>query len=161
MLRTAHRILAAFMVLWMPFCCCQVRAAAHVAAHVAVGHAASTGEVGGSCCAATDCCGNEFAEHPGEAVDGCCTPHEGSPHAPAKGADCCTTCKERVPPPAAPSLLPADTVGAELPPWQEAPVVAAASDVPPRHARVLQGDAGPPPRPAGRDALTLNAVLLI
>lgn len=156
----AHRILAAFMVLWMPFCCCQVRAAAHAAAHAAAGNPTAAWHADAPCCTGAACCGAD--ESAGEEpAASCCAPDPGRGQEPAKGKDCCTSCKERVPPPAGAVLLPTDSHGTDLPPCQGHVLATTAADGPAFRVDSSHGDAGPPAKPSGRDALARHSVLLI
>jgi hypothetical protein len=152
----ARQFLVAFLAAWLPFCCCQVRAAAAVVAHA--GHRMAETDVP-SCCqerTSDDCC----------APAGCCDAapdadrhdHEGK--APAKG-DCCVSCKERALPAAAPTI-DVDTVGTVD---FVAQAVLATDALPVRGACAVPGaaahDTGPPGAPGGRTALAMHSVLVI
>ena len=137
-----RRALFAFLAAWMPFCCCQVRAAARAIAH------APHVEASERCC-----CDEPAAE---EADAGCCG-HE----RPTGEPECCTTCKDRVGPVApaieVPDLSPQlDAVSTALLADAER---ACATGTVPGEASLL--DTGPPWRPHGRAALALHATLLI
>lgn len=152
----ARQFLVAFLAAWLPFCCCQVRAAAAVVAHA--GHRATDAEP-------RPCCREE-------ATDDCCTPagccdaapdagrHDHDGKAPAKG-DCCVSCKERALPATAPAI-DVDTVGtvdfvAQAVCALPKPAVHAACAAPGTAAH----DTGPPGSPGGRMALAMHSVLVI
>ena len=147
------QFLAAFLACWMPFCCCQVRAAAMAVAHVA--HADD-----GDRDHRPACCRAQSAEPACDAErhDGCCDEAGGDRGAPAKGT-CCVSCKDRSLPPAVQGdLLPAISVDfvatAVLADGWAAQADAGAPEAG-RH------DRGPPPLPGGRAALALHSVLVI
>lgn len=155
----AHQAIAALLALWMPFCCCQVRAAAHAVAHVAAGDRGSAAHGAHGCCDGAPrtaaCCDAASDGNDG----GCCDPDQGGTSDRTPGADCCTSCKERTPPPPAPSIDHADAIGVDLPPTVGQPGPAPAAE---GHERTAAHghDTGPPPRPAGREALALHSILL-
>ena len=143
--RLARQILLLFMAAWMPFCCCQARALAQMIAHAP--HGASAG-----CCTgeAPSCC-RESTE------DDCCGGGDEDP--PADHGNCCPTCKDRVAPAAAPDTIDhapkLDALGTML---LAEFADAAQGDA---HTASAERDTGPPPRPSGRDALSLHSILVI
>ncbi len=151
----AHRLLAAFMALWLPFCCCQARAAARTLVHaVHDGDAAAPCRVDDlpPCCRAAqepagDCCD----EGPGP---------DRSPAAPAPCSDCaaCGALKAKAAAPEVPEIEH-DSVGV---------VDAALLAVPQTDEPGARADAAsrpcanaPPWKPGGRAALALHATLVI
>lgn len=152
----ARQFLVAFLAAWLPFCCCQVRAAAAVVAHA--GHRAADAEP-------RPCCADEAADDCGSPI-GCCNAapgadrHDHDGKAPAKG-DCCVSCKERALPAAAPTI-DVDTVGTFD---FVAQAVCALPPLPVRAACAAPGaaahDTGPPGSPGGRAALAMHSVLVI
>ena len=151
------QLLAAFLALWMPFCCCQVRAAAAAVAHVA--HPAATGEDHRPACCREKAPGKASGKTPdAERHDGCCDESGDEQGAPSKGA-CCVSCKDRsLPPTAHADLLPALSVDfvatAVLAQWWAARAESVGPDV-------RRSDRGPPPSPGGRTALAMHSVLVI
>lgn len=137
-----RRALFAFLAAWMPFCCCQVRAAARSIAHAPHAEAVER------------CCCEEAAAD--EADAGCCGTER-----PAGDTECCATCKDRVGPVApaveVPDLSPQlDVVSTALLADAER-----ASEASSTVGATPLLDTGPPPRPHGRTALALHATLLI
>jgi hypothetical protein len=148
----ARQLLVAFLVAWLPFCCCQVRAAA-----VAVAHAGHASGAAAATKAVPACCRDDA----GDDADACCAPDAPvGDTAPVK-TDCCTSCKERVLPPAAPAL-DVDTVGTID--FVATAVLAVPEPVLPAsacRAPGLRADTGPPAPPGARLALALHSVLVI
>ena len=145
----ARQLLVAFLVCWMPFCCCQVKAAAAAVAHAS--HSASE-DRRPPCCRARD-----QARHDAPAgTDDCC--QDGGADRTAPKGSCCVACKERsLPPSLDGTAVPAPTVDAIATAmladgWTAAPGTVACL----AHA----DDTGPPP-PGGRAALALHSLLLI
>ena len=150
------QFLAAFLALWMPFCCCQVRAAAAAVAHVAhVAGIAAANDHRPACCREASSGGGSDAD----GHDGCCDEQGGDDHgAPAKGS-CCVSCKERLLPPAVQGdLLPAMSIDFVATAVLADGWAAQAGAVACPEARA---DRGPPPTPGGRAALALHSVLVI
>jgi hypothetical protein len=140
--RISHTLVTLLLAAWLPFCCCQARAAMNaVVAHSA--HSAhSTGANEGCCCS------EEPATDASESKDPC----------PDKSGGCCTSCKDRVLP-SATSVPPADEIGTD---W-----VACAFAL---HVHSTAADAysdgcahstGPPGVRSGRLILQQSGVLLV
>lgn len=153
----AHRLLAALMALWLPFCCCQARAAARTVVHAMhAGDATAACEVDvPACCRAerapaAECCGNADAGvHEADA-----------PPAQAPCDDCaaCGSLKAKAAAPGVPDVEH-DSVGA--PDLALCAVPAAdAQATPGTHASWPSAHA-PPWKPGGRSALALHARLVI
>lgn len=153
----AHRLLAALMALWLPFCCCQARAAARTVAHAmhAGGEAVACVDDVPACCRAeiapdADCCGN--GERGADDAD--------TSSAPAPCDDCaaCGSLKAKAAAPAVPGVEH-DSVGvpdaalSAVPASDEAVATGARASWPRAHA--------PPWKPGGRSALALHARLVI
>ena len=151
-----HRLLAAFMALWLPFCCCQARAAARTLVHAVHG-----GDAAAACGddALPPCC--RAAQEPAE---GCCGdgtgPSDRSPAEPAPCSDCaaCGVLKAKATAPEAPAIEH-DSIGV---------ADAALLAVPAPEAPSARADAAswpranaPPWKPGGRAALALHATLVI
>ena len=144
-----RRALFAFLAAWMPFCCCQVRAAVQIVAHAqhATADCADEAQDEGCCCEVDTAVG---------ADSGCCDSEQ-----PVRDGDCCATCKDRVGPVAPAVELP------DLSPQIDAVATALLADA----ARAVAStpivaaraplDTGPPWRPHGRATLALHATLLI
>jgi hypothetical protein len=154
----AHRLLAAFLALWLPFCCCQARAAARTVVHAVHGEAQATA------CDRSElppCCRDEGAP----AGDSCCGGDEddgpvGEPGGSAPCGDCaaCLSVKVKAIAPDAPpverdSIGTVDATLCALPASEAAPAEASGQAWP--HANA------PPWRPGGRTALRLHARLVI
>lgn len=151
----ARQFLVAFLVAWLPFCCCQVRAAAAVVAHAGHAGAATTDgccdePVREGCCAPARCCD--------AAPDGAGQGHD---RAPAR-ADCCVTCKERALP-STPPAIDVDTFG--IVDFAAEAVLAIDDDDSACGRGSRSGpaarDTGPPGSPGGRATLALHSVLVI
>ena len=144
-----RRVLFAFLAAWMPFCCCQVRAAVQIVARAQHSDAVCADESQDDHC----CCADESAS---AADSGCC----GSER-PVRDGDCCATCKDRVGPVAPAIELP------DLSPQIDAVATALLADAAravastPIAAARAPLDTGPPWRPHGRATLALHATLLI
>ncbi len=144
-----RRALFAFLAAWMPFCCCQVRAAVQIVAHAQHATADCADEA-----QADDCCCEVDAA--AEADSGCCGGEQ-----PVRDGDCCATCKDRVGPVAPAVELP------DLSPQIDAVATALLADAArtvastPIAAARAPLDTGPPWRPHGRATLALHATLLI
>ena len=144
-----RRILFTFLAAWMPFCCCQVRAAVQIVAHVQHAEAACAEAAQDDHC----CCEDRAAE---DAGPGCCDSEQ-----PVRDGDCCATCKDRVGPVAPAVELP------DLSPQVDAVATALLADAERTVTSVTivaaraPLDTGPPWRPYGRATLALHATLLI
>lgn len=153
----AHRLLAAFLALWLPFCCCQARAAARTVVHAMHG-----GDATAACVDELPaCCRAEAAP-----ADGCCgigdaDVHDGdAPPAPAPCEDCaaCGSLKAKAAAPGVPGVEH-DSVGVPdvalctLPASEARATPGAHASWPRSHA--------PPWKPGGRSALALHARLVI
>lgn len=144
-----RRALFAFLAAWMPFCCCQVRAAVQIVAHAQHATAVCADEARDDRC----CCDEDTAADP---VSDCCGSEQ-----PVRDGDCCATCKDRVGPVAPTVEIP------DLSPQLDAVATALLADT----VRVVAStltvgaraplDTGPPWRPHGRATLALHATLLI
>ena len=165
-----HQFLATFMAFWMPFCCCQVRAAAAAVAHAGQGTTAC-GRADDSnlppCCRAKAAHAKAQAAANHHATSGsCCDDDDAAEgnakntgHGKSKGS-CCNSCKERVLPPA-PATIDHDAVGTI-----DFVATAVLADgtlglVRPAAAPLARRDTGPPRAPAGRQALALHSTLVI
>ena len=159
-----HQFLATFMACWMPFCCCQVRAAASVVAHA--GHSTTASEHADDsktppCCRAKASNGTAPAASDHHVSGGCCDDDDSTDtaHGKPKGT-CCVSCKERVLPPA-PVTIDHDEVG-EFDFVATAVLAAAGLGLDPAtDAPLARRDTGPPRAPAGRQALALHSTLVI
>lgn len=134
-----------FLAAAMPLCCCQVGALARAFT--------STAQVGGSCCRES-CCEAE-SQTSEVAQSGCCDGENGSaPHRDC-GGECCKRVATNL---AGPAWTDVHTLAVECClPWI-ATLGNACAGV---DAISLHWETGPPPRPSGRDALALHAVLVI
>lgn len=153
----AHRLLAALMALWLPFCCCQARAAARTVVHAmhAGGAAAACDAEVPACCRAepapvADCCGN--GKQDADDADTSSAP------APCKDCAACGSLKSKAAAPAVPGVEH-DSVGVPdaalraVPASDLAVATGARTSWPRAHA--------PPWKPGGRSALALHARLVI
>lgn len=162
-----QKLLITFMVLWMPFCCCQVRAASMVMAHLMHGSSEGLRESLPACCATqTAHARPSQASSPGSAsgtsteLHGCCSQDEDHNSRSPMGESCCSTCKDRALPPA-PAELNIDTLGTfdfvgslfltDI--WNAHALTCDAS--------IASHDTGPPLEPSGRQTLCLHSTLLI
>jgi|LauGreDrversion4_2_1035121.scaffolds.fasta_scaffold15201_2 hypothetical protein len=155
----AHRFLVAFLSAWLPFCCCQVRGAAQAVVHLS--HETETAQ-GDDCCsrgAAKDACCD------GDADEGACCDsaagEDSSDRAPATKGNCCIACKVRALPPVAPDsvdLVASATVDFVATALLPSPDAGAHASSP---SSACPDATGPPPRPAGRDALSAHSILVI
>jgi len=128
----------------MPLCCCQVGALARAFT--------STAQVGGSCCRVS-CC--EAESQTSEVAQSCCDGENGSaPHRDC-GGECCKRVVTNL---AGPAWTDVHTLAVEccLPRIATLGNACAGVDV-----ISLHWETGPPPRPSGRESLTLHAVLVI
>jgi hypothetical protein len=152
----AHRLLAAFLALWLPFCCCQARAAARTVVHAMHGDpqaaACDPGEL-------PSCCRGE-PERDAGCCDDAAPGSGGAPVQPDPCEDCaaCGAVKAKAVAPDAPTVEH-DSVGTKdvalcTPPASDA------GPVPSAGARWPHANA-PPWRPGGRTALALHARLVI
>lgn len=146
MQRISHTLVTLLLAAWLPFCCCQARAAMHAV----VAKAAQTSDEGDECCSHC-CCSDKPATDDATSDAGERCPAD-------KSGGCCTSCKDRVLP-ASTTVPPADEIGTD---WiacaftlhSDAPIVVASS-VGPGHAT------GPPGVRAGRDILQQSSILLV
>jgi hypothetical protein len=164
-----HQFLATFMALWMPFCCCQVRAAAAAVVHAGQGTSVSEQAEDSKlppCCRAKAARGKPQAVSAHPATSSCCDEDgaaqdtaKDNGHGKSKGS-CCTSCKERVLPPA-PVTIDHDAVGTID--FVATAVLAEGTLglARPAAAPLARRDTGPPRAPAGRQALALHSTLVI
>jgi len=139
-----HLILM-FLAAAMPLCCCQVGALARAFN--------STAQVGGSCCRVS-CCEAE-SQTSEVAQSGCCDGENSSaPHRDC-GGECCKRVATNL---AGPAWTDVHMIAAEC---QLASTVALGSASTSVDSISAQWETGPPPRPSGRESLTLYAVLVI
>ena len=168
-----HQFLATFMAFWMPFCCCQVRAAAAAVAHAGQGTSVSEQADDSNlppCCRAKAAHGKAQAVSAHHVTSSCCNEDDtakdaaqdtakDTAHGKSKGS-CCTSCKERVLPPA-PVTIDHDAVGTID--FVATAVLAEGTLglARPAAAPLARRDTGPPRAPAGRVALALHSTLVI
>lgn len=169
--RPLHTLLIAFLAAWMPFCCCQARAAVHALVHSALDPASGAAH---HCCSAApeaDECADERcadADECGEADDcagsaACCSPGAaGADHAhkPAKAPQHgCGSCKDRVLPGGTLSLEPA---GDDCQ-WLDFTLPLAAAWLTPVavHVDPTHQHTGPPGLQSGRNVLQQTGLLLV
>lgn len=140
-----RQLLLTFLAAAMPLCCCQVGA-------LATAFASKTSSAV-SCCAKS-CC--EQASDASEGTQfGCCTGNDDpSPHHDC-GGDCCKRVATNL---SGPSWTDVHTLVADSP---LPALLTMSSASQPADARSPRWETGPPPRPSGRDALTLHSVLVI
>lgn len=128
----------------MPLCCCQVGALARAFT--------STAQVGGSCCRVS-CC--EAESQTSEVAQSCCDGENGSaPHRDC-GGECCKRVVTNL---AGPAWTDVHTLAVECCSPRIATLGNACAGV---DVISLHWETGPPPRPSGRESLTLHAVLVI
>lgn len=149
----ANQLLVAFLVIWLPFCCCQARAAAQVLAHAALQSETERAGAATRQSPRHSCCSDEKStERPS-----CCDTSK----VPAKDScSNCITCKERVLPAAMPEINH-DSIGAiDMVAMLTAPIGVTVELRTRTHAGAAY-DTGPPTRPAGRIALALHSRLVV
>lgn len=150
----AQRVLVAFLVFWLPFCCCQARVAAHALVHLS--HAEDA-----ECCGSghdePSCCDSSESDDHGDCCGGS---QERDGQERTKGS-CCVACKERALPPSGPNAI--DEVSASTVDFVATALLADAttSCTEGRAPSGTQRERGPPPRPCGRQALRFHSVLVI
>ncbi|MFO0783916.1 MAG: hypothetical protein U0636_09565 [Phycisphaerales bacterium] len=166
MKRPFHTILVAFLAAWMPFCCCQARAAVHAMVHSTLDGVAPAPH---ACCqdegtaadeSSEDGCGSAEDE---ACVDRCCggaaSSHD-TAHKPAKAPQQgCGTCKDRVLPGGSFQLEPAGDDCQWLIFALQASGALAACEPAPACPTICR--TGPPGPQSGRDVLQQSGLLLV
>lgn len=150
-----HQLLVTFMALWMPFCCCQLRAVADIA--ITATHEQSSLPDGAQpkkhrahCCESDD-----------EPVNSSNSSSAHTPGAPTKtDKGCCVCCKERAL--STSSIdIDHDLIGSIDFVGTAVRVVESTTQQAPRTLPNFGHDTGPPRAPSGREALALHSTLLI
>ncbi|MFO0963621.1 MAG: hypothetical protein U0625_12065 [Phycisphaerales bacterium] len=163
-----HQLLATLLACWLPFCCCQARAAADALAHaVCPAEAGTHASAGAAERTLPPCCRARAAERASHALDAShaapsCCDRGGTDgkKAPAGSCSSCAGCKERGLPGTTPTI-DHDSIGT-----LDVAVLVLALDaaLPARIATAVPGmrcDTGPPTPQPGRLLLALHSQLVI
>lgn len=150
-----RQLLITLMALWMPFCCCQVRAAASVV--MAVTQQESSPQSGETPALrhASCCDGNDEALESSTSDKATCSGKPAKPH-----KVCCISCKERVLSSSSISI-DHDAIGSIDFVGVAVRAIALSMPLAPRTSPSVSYDTGPPRAPSGREALALHSLLLI
>lgn len=161
MKRPFHTILVAFLAAWMPFCCCQARAAVHAMVHSTLDGVAPAPH---ACCQDEGTAADESSDESSDdtCVDRCCgadSSHDKA-HKPAKAPQQgCGTCKDRVLPGGSFNLEPAGDDSQWLVFALHVSSAWAACETAPVRLPICR--TGPPGVQSGREVLQQSGLLLV